>query len=690
MDFGLKHSQKWDFTQFAIHINLIFVLLKSNMSGERVNRFPFSAIVGQPLLKKSLILNAIDGSIGGVLIFGQRGTAKSTAVRALADLLPEQEAVEGCPYGCDPSDLDHMCDECRSKSSNGKLSTIKRRMKVVDLPVSSTEDKVIGSLDISDAIKDGRKSFDPGIMAEANRNILYVDEINLLNDHLVDSLLDAAAMGINTVEREGISYSHPADFILVGTMNPEEGDLRPQLLDRFGLAVYIEGIDDAKKRMTILKRLRERDDDCTLFMDRWEPYDLRISQRIMAAKARLPNVIVDDSMIKLAISKVLEANAEGHRADTVIVKAAVALAAYDGRDVVEEKDIELAAALALTHRSRDPPSPPPQDEEEEQDEDDAPPEDDQNEQQDSEQQPPSTPDVDNNDQFETDQHETPDSNGETVTFETGKEFKIRSNAIPDEIRIDNMVRDSSGRRTETESENGRYTGYRIPVGKPKSIAIDATIRAAATHHVKGEKFVINESDIREKVRERKIGNLIVFAVDASGSMGAEQRMTAVKGAVSSILTDAYQKRDRVALIVFRGKESEIVLLPTNSIVLAKERMDGVPTGGKTPLADALDKSNSLILRELTKDKKIKPLLVVISDGRGNVANMSDRPMDDTRTMAARIAESGYPSMVIDSETGFIKLGLAERLAKDMGAKYTKLEDLRADSIVDAIREQTSY
>lgn len=186
MDFGLKHSQKWDFTQSAIHINLIFVLLKSNMSGERVNRFPFSAIVGQPLLKKSLILNAIDGSIGGVLIFGQRGTAKSTAVRALADLLPEQEAVEGCPYGCDPSDLDHMCDECRSKSSNGELSTIKRRMKVVDLPVSSTEDKVIGSLDISDAIKDGRKSFDPGIMAEANRNILYVDEINLLNDHLVD------------------------------------------------------------------------------------------------------------------------------------------------------------------------------------------------------------------------------------------------------------------------------------------------------------------------------------------------------------------------------------------------------------------------------------------------------------------------------------------------------------------------
>ena len=654
------------------------------MSERRVNRFPFSAIVGQSLLKKSLILNAVDGSIGGVLIFGQRGTAKSTAVRALADLLPEQKFVDGCPYGCDPEDEIHMCQSCLENLRNGTLKTVRRRMKVVDLPVSSTEDKVLGSLDISDAIKDGTRTFEPGVLAEANRGILYVDEINLLNDHIVDSILDAAASGINTVEREGISFSHPSRFILIGTMNPEEGDLRPQLLDRFGLAVYIEGIEDGKKRMTILKRLAERDGDTAAFMERWRPYDERISRKITAARELLPKVAVGEDMIRLAISKVLEANAEGHRADTVIVKAAAAIAAYDGRNNVEEKDIELAAALALTHRSRDPPSPPPQEDEEESDEEESeePPDDD-----DSDREDPSEPPPEHNDEITEQEPETseiPDSEGETVTFKTGDEFKLKGNAIPKELRVDNMVRDSSGRRSETESDNGRYVGYRVPAGKPRTIAVDATIRAAAAHHTPGTDFEIRGSDIREKVRERKTGNLIVFTVDASGSMGAEQRMTAVKGAVASILTDAYQKRDRVAVVVFRGRESEIVVPPTNSIVLAKERMDGVPTGGKTPLADALDKSHSLIMRELSKDKKIKPLLVVISDGRGNVPCLTDKPMDDTRTMAARIAEEGYPSVVIDSETSFLKLGLAQRLSDSMRSKYIKLDDLRAESLTDAI------
>ena len=331
--------------------------------GSRKNRFPFSAIVGQSLLKKSLILNAIDGSIGGVLIFGQRGTAKSTAVRALADLLPEHDVVKDCPFGCDPDDYEHMCSECRTKFEEGTIIRARRKMKVIDLPVSSTEDKVIGSLDITEAIQGGKKAFEPGILAEANRNILYVDEINLLNDHIVDSILDAAAMGVNTVEREGVSFSHPSRFILIGTMNPEEGDLRPQLLDRFGLAVYIEGIDDEKKRMTILKRLNQRAADYNGFMKTWEPYDRKISDKIVQAKERLDKVVIESSMIRLGIDKAIEANAEGHRADTVIAKTAIALAAYDGRSLVETKDIELAAALALTHRSRDPPEPPPQEDE---------------------------------------------------------------------------------------------------------------------------------------------------------------------------------------------------------------------------------------------------------------------------------------------------------------------------------------
>ena len=654
------------------------------MSGERVNRFPFSAIVGQPLLKKALIVNAVDPSVGGVLIFGQRGTAKSTAVRAIADLLPEQDVVEGCPFGCDPDRPDCMCAGCREKYFSGSIVRAKRRMRVVDLPVSSTEDKVLGSLDISIAIKDGARAFDPGVLAEANRNILYVDEINLLNDHLVDSILDAAASGVNTIEREGISFSHPSSFVLAGTMNPEEGDLRPQLLDRFGLAVYIEGIDDSKKRMVILSRLQERDRDVQAFMEKWRPYDERISKKIVAARESLPRVQIGEDMIRLAIDKVLEANAEGHRADTVIVKTAAALAAYDGRNVVEEKDIQLAAALALAHRSRDPPSPPPQEEEDEpQDEpEEQPPE--ESEEHDDNQQPPPPPQQQDDIEQETEDQDVPDSEGETVTFETGKEYRIDQRAIPKDLRIDSMVRDSSGRRTETESDNGRYVGYRIPAGKPSSIAIDATIRAAAAHHTPGTEFTIRDSDVREKVRERKIGNLIVFAVDASGSMGAEQRMTAAKGAIASILTDAYQKRDRVAMVVFRGKEAEIVLPPTNSIVLAKERTDVIPTGGKTPLADALDKSHSLIMRELSKDKRIKPLLIVISDGRGNVSCYGGKPAEDTRQAAGMIAEAGYPAMVIDSETGFLKLGLAKKLADDMHCRYVALDDLRADSIMDAV------
>ena len=654
------------------------------MSGERVNRFPFSAIVGQPLLKKALIVNAVDPSVGGVLIFGQRGTAKSTAVRAMADLLPEQDVVEGCPFGCDPDDPERMCAGCREKYDSGSITRTKRRMKVVDLPVSSTEDKVLGSLDITAAIKDGSRAFDPGVLAEANRNILYVDEINLLNDHLVDSILDAAASGVNTIEREGISFSHPSSFVLAGTMNPEEGDLRPQLLDRFGLAVYIEGIDDSKKRMVILSRLQERDRDVQAFMEKWRPYDERISKKIVTARESLPRVQIGEDMIRLAIDKVLEANAEGHRADTVIVKTAAALAAYDGRNVVEEKDIQLAAALALAHRSRDPPSPPPQEEEDEpQDEpEEQPPE--ESEEHDDNQQPPPPPQQQDDIEQETEDQDVPDSEGETVTFETGKEYRIDQRAIPKDLRIDSMVRDSSGRRTETESDNGRYVGYRIPAGKPSSIAIDATIRAAAAHHTPGTEFTIRDSDVREKVRERKIGNLVVFAVDASGSMGAEQRMTAAKGAIASILTDAYQKRDRVAMVVFRGKEAEIVLPPTNSIVLAKERTDVIPTGGKTPLADALDKSHSLIMRELSKDKRIKPLLVVISDGRGNVSCYGGKPAEDTRQAAGMIAEAGYPAMVIDSETGFLKLGLAKKLADDMHCRYVALDDLRADSIMDAV------
>ena len=314
--------------------------------------YPFTAIVGQDRMKTALILNAINPSIGGVLIRGERGTAKSTAVRSLALLLPEMDVVEGCPYGCDPNDPDRMCAECRERYAKGTLTSVKGRMRVVELPVSSTEDKVVGTLDISEAIKSGEKRFEPGVLAEANRNILYVDEVNLLNDHIVDVLLDAAAMGLNTVEREGISFSHPANFILIGTMNPEEGDLRPQLLDRFGLCVNIEGINDPDVRLEIVKRRMEFDRDPAGFRKRYQKEDEALCTRIVEAKALLPDVTIGDDMLRRIVEVCIEAGVDGHRGDIAMMKVASTLAAYRGRTEVVLDDLRDTADMVLLHRMK--------------------------------------------------------------------------------------------------------------------------------------------------------------------------------------------------------------------------------------------------------------------------------------------------------------------------------------------------
>ncbi|UAL07012.1 MAG: putative cobaltochelatase [Candidatus Methanogranum gryphiswaldense] len=655
--------------------------------GERNNSniYPFSAIVGQNLLKKALLLNAIDPDIGGVLIRGERGTAKSTAVRSLAALLPEQKVIIGCPYNCDPIHPETMCSNCFKNMNRTSHTT---RMKVVELPVSATEDKVVGTLDISAAIKNGEKKFEPGILAEANRNILYVDEVNLLNDHIVDVLLDSAAMGINTVEREGISFSHPSKFILIGTMNPEEGDLRPQLLDRFGLCVNIEGISDPDNRITILERIMSFSSDPAGFNEKWKTKDEAISQRVYNAEIILRNVHISDDMLRLIIEICIEAHVDGHRGDIAMVKTSKAIAAYEGRTEVEEKDVRLAAVLVLSHRSKDPPeySPPPEDEDQDEDQNDENDDDEENDQQNDHQ-----PQPDNNDEQEPgdddNRNDSHSDSSSTTEFKTGEEFSVKHNSIDSRLRIDSVVRDSGGRRTETESNNGRYVGYRMPRGKPTSIALDATLRAAALHQSKNDSNMalkIESQDIREKVKERKMGNLIVFVVDASGSMGAQQRMIAVKGAISSLLTDAYQKRDRVSLIVFRGTTAEIVLPPTNSIVLAKKSMDEIPTGGKTPLGDGLIKAHELITKEQSKDPKIRPMMVVVSDGRGNVSRSDAKPMDEISSICLSIRECGYPSLVLDSEMGMLTLGFAKKLADKMDAKYLKLEDLRADTVSNAI------
>ncbi|MBM3188222.1 MAG: magnesium chelatase [Chloroflexi bacterium] len=315
--------------------------------------FPFTAIVGQERMKRALILNAISPQIGGVLIRGERGTAKSTAARALAALLPEIQIVSDCPFNCDPHRPTHLCDRCRARLEAGEeLPTTTRKTSFVDLPVSATEDRVVGTLDIERAIKAGERRFEPGVLASANRGLLYVDEVNLLDDHVVDLLLDSAAMGVNVVEREGISFSHPAQFILVGTMNPEEGELRPQLLDRFALCVDIQGILDADSRVEILRRRVVYEGDPEGFYEEWRDAEMMLSQRIAEAQVSLPHVAYSGSDLFVIAELTGEMEVDGHRADIVILKTALAQAAFEGRNSICETDILLAAELALPHRLR--------------------------------------------------------------------------------------------------------------------------------------------------------------------------------------------------------------------------------------------------------------------------------------------------------------------------------------------------
>lgn len=315
--------------------------------------YPFSAIVGQEEMKKGLILNAINPRLSGILIRGEKGTAKSTAVRALAALLPEIEVVADCPFSCDPDDISGMCPHCRQRQEAGEeLPRARRRMRVVELPVSATEDRVVGTLDLEKAIKKGEKHFEPGLLAQANRGILYVDEVNLLDDHVVDVLLDAAAMGVNYVEREGVSFSHPASFILIGTMNPEEGELRPQLLDRFGLAVNVEGISDPGLRMEVIRRRLAFEEDPLGFNQKWQDQEEEWRKQILSARQLLPQVTASDEILYLIAEIATTLGVDGHRADITLLKAARTMAAWRGRREVTREDIAATAGLTLAHRLR--------------------------------------------------------------------------------------------------------------------------------------------------------------------------------------------------------------------------------------------------------------------------------------------------------------------------------------------------
>lgn len=665
--------------------------------------FPFTAIIGQERMKLALLLNAVNPRLGGVLVRGEKGTAKSTAVRALAALLPEIEVVAGCPCNCDPRDISSLCPFCRERLAAGReLISATIRVPVVDLPVSATEDRVVGSLDFEYAIRYGRRRFEPGILARANRGIVYVDEVNLLDDHLVDVLLDAAASGVNVVEREGVAFVHPAEFILVGTMNPEEGELRPQLLDRFGLCVPVEGMNDPAARVAVVRRREAFDSDPMGFLAAFAAREKELREMIVLARALLPEVAVSAEVVRLAADLAAEALCAGHRAEIVLVQAARALAAWEGRGEATVQDVEKVAELVLCHRRREAPPPPPeQPEEPEAEEPPEPPEGQEQEEPDKPEQEKEEPLLQPEGQDDREGQEDregkdapatppPAAAAETV-FAIGEPFPVRR---LDHGR-DRILRKGSGRRsrTRTPTKAGRYV--RAAVRRERDdLAFDATLRAAAPYQGRREKngvaIAIEAGDIREKVRERRIGNFLLFVVDASGSMGAQQRMVAAKGAVLSLLLDAYQKRDRVGMIAFKGNEAAVLLPPTNSVELAHRRLAELPTGGRTPLAAGLYKAYEIARAHLFKNPNLSPLLIVISDGRGNVSLAGGKPLDEAQRVAALIREEErIRPLVVDVEReGFMSFGLARPLAEALGAVYYKIEDLKADLLVEAVRALT--
>ncbi|MBT2907346.1 putative cobaltochelatase [Streptomyces sp. McG8] len=657
--------------------------------------FPFTAVVGQDDLRLALLLNAVSPSVGGVLVRGEKGTAKSTAVRALTSLLPEVAVVPGCRFSCDPAAPDPGCPDGPHEGGGVGAS---RPARMVELPVGASEDRLVGALDIERALAEGVKAFEPGLLAAAHRGILYVDEVNLLHDHLVDLLLDAAAMGASYVEREGVSVRHAARFLLVGTMNPEEGELRPQLLDRFGLTVEVAASREPDQRVEVVRRRLAYDDDPAAFAASWGDEETAVRQRIVAARTLLPRVRLGDSALRQIATVCSAFEVDGMRADIVMARTATALAAWAGRTDVLAEDVRQAALLALPHRRRRNPFDAPGLDEDKLDQtleefsdssgDDDPgpdgdgggpgggggrPEPDEG---------PAGDGADAGARPEDGEGEpAPGGAGEQSPVRAAEPFRTKVLSVP------GIGEGAAGRRSRARTEHGRTTGARRPQGALTKLHLAATVQAAAPHQRargrSGRGLVVRRDDLRQATREGREGNLVLFVVDASGSMAARQRMGAVKGAVLSLLLDAYQRRDKVGLVTFRGSAADVALPPTSSVDAAAARLESLPTGGRTPLAAGLLRAHDVLRVERLRDPARRALVVVVTDGR---ATGGPEPVALASRAARLFAAEGVASVVVDCESGPVRLGLAGQLAGELGGTAVTLDELRADSIAGLVKD----
>ncbi|MEU1814410.1 putative cobaltochelatase [Streptomyces roseifaciens] len=672
-------------------------------------------------MRLGLLLNAVSPSIGGVLVRGEKGTAKTTTVRALSTLLPWIDAVAGCRFSCDPASPDARCPD--GPHEDGAAHSA-RPARMVELPVGASEDRLVGALDIERALGEGVKAFEPGLLADAHRGVLYVDEVNLLGDHLVDALLDAAATGASYVEREGVSVRHASRFLLVGTMNPEEGELRPQLLDRFGLTVEVAASREPDERVEVVRRRLAYDEDPAAFAAKWSAEEETLRERIAAARALLPSVRLGDGALRRIAAVCAGFEVDGMRADIVTARAATALAAWAGRTDVSTADVRQAALLSLPHRRRrnpfdapgldedkldeilgrfedDEPEPEPEPEPEGPD-DDGPDGGPEGGGPDGGGQPPQdgtgpdgTPDVPQQRQEpepagpEPASPESPDAPEGAPARGEAPEAPAVAAADPFRTRkfdVPGLGEGADGRRSRARTAHGRTTGARRPRGALSKLHLAATVQAAAPHQRargrSGAGLVVRRDDLREAVREGREGNLVLFVVDASGSMAARKRMGAVKGAVLSLLLDAYQRRDKIGMVTFRGAGADVALPPTSSVDTGAARLEKLPTGGRTPLAAGLLQAHEVLRVERLRDPSRRPLLVVVTDGR---ATGGPEPLARAARAARLLAGEGTASVVVDCEQGPVRLGLAAELGRELRGPVVTLDELRADSVSALVR-----